>query len=113
MSLQIDLMIMSKEARPRIRKLAGEQKLVDECFNEFQRETFPTATTNQIEALRMCYFAGAETADLALSYAVDAATDEGDEGNLDMWSNARDEIAAYHQNFTGRLPDPPGDEPKG
>lgn len=83
-------------ARPKARKLARQGRLVDETFKIFQRAVFPGAGPDQVAALRVAFFAGAQEL-----YALTFATmDEGDDpttGDMEFMSNWTAEIERFHQ----------------
>jgi hypothetical protein len=62
-------------ARPHVRKLARQGRLVDEAFKIFQRAVFSDAPPDQVAVMRTCFYAGA-----AELWALQlAALDDGDD----------------------------------
>ena len=62
-------------ARPEARKLARQGRLIDESFKVFQRAVYPGAPPDQVAALRIAFFAGAQEIFVLLT----AGVDEGDD----------------------------------
>lgn len=83
-------------AGPKARKLARQGRLVDETFKLFQRTVYPGAPPEQVAALRVAFFAGAQEI-FALCLA---ALDEGDDasqGDMDFMSAWVAEIELFHK----------------
>ena len=83
-------------ARPKIRKLARQGKLVDETFKVFQRSVFPGASPDQVATMRVCFFAGAAEISALMMYGLDEGTRETD-GDLEFMSQWQEEIERFHQ----------------
>jgi len=82
--------------RPRIRKLARQGKLVDTTFKVFQRAVFPDAPEDQVHALRIAFFAGAQE----INALLEASLDEGDDptdGDMEFMAQWQDEIERFHR----------------
>lgn len=78
-------------ARPEARKLARQGRLIDETFKVFQREVYPGAPPDQVAALRIAFFAGAQEIFVLLT----AGVDEGDD--------ITDADMAFMEGWTGEL----------
>lgn len=82
-------------ARPKIRKLARQGRLVDTAFKVFCDAVYPGAPPDQRAALRIAFFAGAQE----LHALQMAAADEGNdvtEGDLEMYGQIAEEIELFH-----------------
>lgn len=82
-------------ARPQIRKLARQGKLVDTAFKVFQRTVYPGATPDQVNALRISFFAGAQEINALLLCTLDEG-DNATDGDLAFMSDWQDEIERFH-----------------
>ena len=83
-------------ARPQARKLARQGRLVDETFKLFQRTVYPGALPDQVAALRIAFFAGAQEIFL-LSLAGLGDEDEPTHDELEFMSQWTSEIERFHQ----------------
>lgn len=83
-------------ALPQIRELAHEGRLVETAFDVFRKMVFPGAGPDQVNAMRICFFAGA-----AEIYALMMASlDEGEDptgGDLAFMGQWTAEIEAFHR----------------
>ena len=89
-------------ARERMRVLAREARLIDECFTQFQLATYPTAKPIVSEALRRSFFAGAAALS-ALLQANLAEDDDFTEAETDLLVKWIDEVTAFHEHTIGAL----------
>lgn len=83
-------------ARPKIRKLARQGRLVDTAFRVFCDAVYPGASDDQRAALRIAFFAGAQE----LHALQMAAADEGDgvtDGDLEMYGQIAEEVERFHE----------------
>lgn len=83
-------------ARSKARKLARQGRLVDETFKVFQRMVYPGAPPDQVSALRVAFFAGAQEIFALMTVSMD----EGDEptgGDLKFMEDWTGEIERFHQ----------------
>lgn len=83
-------------ARPQIRKLARQGKLVDTTFKVFQRAVYPGAPPDQVAALRIAFFAGAQEINALLLASLDEGEDATD-GDLEFMSHWQQEIEDFHE----------------
>lgn len=83
-------------ARPEIRKLARRGKLVDTTFKVFQRAVFPGAPPDEVHALRVAFFAGAQEINALLLASLDEGDDPTD-GDLEFMSQWQDELTQFHE----------------
>lgn len=83
-------------ARPKIRKLARQGRLVDTTFKVFQRAVYPGAPPEQVNALRIAFFAGAQEINALLLASLDEGNDPTD-GDLEFMSHWQDEIERFHK----------------
>ena len=97
MTLHHEFLKLSKEARPRILKLARKRRLVDQCFKEFQRMVYPDAPPDQVAALRVAFFAGVTELNAMMIYAADTDTHDPTDQDLDLFSNIIEEVETFHQ----------------
>jgi hypothetical protein len=83
-------------ARPQIRKLARQGRLVDTAFKVFCDAVYPGAPADQRGALRVAFFA-----DAAELHALQmTAADEGDDvtgGDFEMYGQMAEEIERFYQ----------------
>ena len=87
---------MAGIARPKIRKLARQGRLVDETFKVFQRSCYPNASPDQVATMRTCFFAGASEIATLMMFGLDEGTAETD-GDLEFMSQWQDEIERFHR----------------
>lgn len=87
---------LARIARPQIRKLARQGKLVDEAFKVFRAAAFPGATPDQVHAMRVCFFAGAAEIWALTMVALDEGQEETD-GDLDFMDAWTGEVERYHR----------------
>lgn len=83
-------------ARPKARKLARQGRLIDESFKIFQRIVFPGAPPDQVAALRITFYAGAQEVFTLMT----AGVDEGDditEGDMEFMAGWADELERFHE----------------
>lgn len=79
-----------------IRKLARKGRLVDESFKVFQRLVYPGAPPDQIAAMRVCFFAGAQEIFALMTAGLDDGSDasDGDLAFMEQWVS---EMEAFHE----------------
>ena len=83
-------------ARPKARKLACQGRLVDETFKLFQRMVFPGAPPDQVAALRIAFFAGAQEVFMLLTAGTDDSEDVT-EGDMEFMENWTSELERFHE----------------
>ncbi|MBI6628355.1 hypothetical protein [Pontibaca salina] len=83
-------------SRPKIRKLARHGKLMDTTFKVFQRAVYPGAAPDQVNALRIAFFAGAQEINALLLASLDEEEDPTN-GDLDFMSHWRAEIERFQE----------------
>lgn len=94
-------------ARPKIRKLARQGRLVDTAFKVFCDAVYPGAPPDQRAALRIAFFASAQE----LHALQMAAADEGDDvtdGDIEMYSAMAEEIERFHERTLRMILEPTG-----
>lgn len=96
MPLHHDLLNASKLAQPKILKMARQQRLVDECFKEFQRLVFPGCPPDQVAALRVAFFAGAAELNACLLFGCDPGLNPTDD-DMTFLTNINEEIDRFHR----------------
>jgi hypothetical protein len=79
----------------KIRKLAREGRLIDEAFNIFQRKVFTGAPESQVEAMRICFFAGAAELHALMMASLDEGVSETDD-DMTFMTQWVDELEAFH-----------------
>lgn len=82
--------------RSEIRRLARNGRLIDECFKTFQRMIYPGAPPDQVNAMRICFFAGATELFAIMNAGLDDDLSETD-GDLAFMQNWVDEIERFHE----------------
>lgn len=83
-------------ARPKIKKLARQGRLVDTAFKVFCAAAYPGASDDQRAALRVAFFAGAQELH-ALQMAAAGEGDDATEGDLEFYSQIAGEIERFHE----------------
>lgn len=88
--------------RKELRELARQGRLVEECFQVFQREFFPTASPVVAHAMRMCFFAGAAELWALINAGIDEADDisDAEEEFMGQWVA---EVEAFHERNIANL----------
>lgn len=86
---------LHKRTNGQILKLARQGKLVDKSFKEFCRRVYPEAPQEQIQMMRVCFFAGATELNVMLSFGADL-TDGVSESDMEFWANVVGEIERFH-----------------
>lgn len=81
--------------RTEIRKLARRGKLIDETFKVFQRMVYPGAPDDQVQAMRICFFAGAAELFALMNAGLDDGVSETD-GDLALMQQWVDELERFH-----------------
>lgn len=82
--------------RPKVRKLAAEGRLVEETFRLFQRACYPTANENQVTALRIAFFAGAQEVVSLIGIGLSSG-DNAEEGDAEFMDNWTEEVHEFHR----------------
>jgi hypothetical protein len=108
MSLHHDMKALSRAVRPKIMKMARRQKLVDQCFKEFQRAVYPGAPQDQVREMRTCFFAGAAELVAMITYGADTATDDATDEDLMFMQNIHEEIERFHRRTIDTATTPRG-----
>ncbi|WP_306150699.1 hypothetical protein [Roseovarius sp. MMSF_3281] len=82
--------------RSEVRKLARRGKLIDESFKVFQRTVYPGAPDDQVQAMRICFFAGAAELFALMHAGLDDGLSEtdGDLAFMEQWVN---ELERFHK----------------
>lgn len=88
---------VSREVRPKILRLAKDKKLIDTCFNEFQKIVYPGAPADQVDQLRVAFIAGAAEFYAVMMYGADMASDEATDSDLELMNGVSDEISEFHE----------------
>ena len=87
---------LHKKTNGQILKLARQGKLIDKAFKEFSRKVYPGAPPQQIEMMRICFFAGATELHAMLEFGADL-TEGVSEADMDFWANVVGEIELFHR----------------
>lgn len=87
---------LHRKTNGQILKKARQGKLVDDAFKEFSRRVYPGALQQQVEIMRICFFAGATELHALLEFGSDI-TDDVSEADLEFWSNVVGEIERFHR----------------
>lgn len=96
--LHHEFLTRQASARPKILKLAREGKLIDTCFEEFQRLVYPSAPPHQLHMLRVAFFAGATELNSVIEYGVSTESEEPTTEDLEFWANVTNEIEGFHSD---------------
>ena len=86
---------LHKKTNGQILKQARQGKLVDESFKEFSRKVYPGASDEQIQMMRICFFAGATELNVMLTFGADL-NDGVSESDMEFWANVVGEIERFH-----------------
>lgn len=99
MILRHDFLNLSKAARPRILQLAREGRLVEECFKEFISMVYTGAPQDQVQELRVVFFAGAAELSAMQMYALDPEQKDVTDEDMELMTHILDEIETHHKRI--------------
>lgn len=88
--------------RERLRQLAAEGRLIDECFNVFADACYPGCPQYQRDIMRICFFAGASE----LWAVINAAAEDGDtetDAELEFMGQWVGELERFHEKTIATL----------